>query len=94
MDLYGHLLYICGKKVELSILARRMLEREKFTPEACCVLGNHYSMKQDSKKAIEYFERAIRLDESFLNAKLFMAQEYIELNENAKSIGNHSSLDA
>lgn len=90
MDIYGHLLYICGRKVELSILARKMLEREKFTPEACCVLGNHYSMKRDSKKAIEFFQRASRLDENFLTAKLFMAQEYLEVNQNAKAIGNHS----
>eukprot|EP00210_Caulerpa_lentillifera_P005825 g5571.t1 len=86
MDLYSNLLYICGRKVELSILARRMLEYEKFTPEACCVIGNHYSMKRDSKKAIDFFQRASRLDENFLTAKLFMAQEYLETRQNKEAI--------
>jgi anaphase-promoting complex subunit 8 len=35
---------------------------EKFCPESCCVVGNHYSLKGKHERAVLYFQRAIKLN--------------------------------
>lgn len=39
---------------------------EKFCPESCCVVGNHYSLKGKHERAVLYFQRAIKLNSRFV----------------------------
>ena len=95
MDVYASLLYVKNMGDELRQLAGPFLEKEELAPEACCIVGQHYAFEQNHKKvlsslcdfnqrciqAIEYFEKAVQLDDAYSSARLFMAQEYIELGD-------------
>jgi anaphase-promoting complex subunit 8 len=45
MDVYSNILYVTEQAAQLSHLAHRLAEQHKYTPEACCVIGNYYSLK-------------------------------------------------
>lgn len=42
MDVYSNVLYCQEKVVELSHLAHRIAQTDKYRPETCCVIGNYY----------------------------------------------------
>jgi hypothetical protein len=42
-----------------------MSQVEKFCPESCCVVGNHYSLKGKHERAVLYFQRAIKLNSRY-----------------------------
>jgi len=68
MDVYSNVLYVKEDKTELSRLAHRALQVEKYRPETCCIIGNYYSIKGKHDRAIVYFHRALKLDPNFLSA--------------------------
>jgi hypothetical protein len=41
--------------------------------------GNHYSMRAEHEKVIEYFRRATPLDRTYLSAWTLMGHEYVEM---------------
>lgn len=45
MDTYSNILFVKEAFGPLSHLAHRLAVTDKFTPEACCVVGNYYSLK-------------------------------------------------
>jgi anaphase-promoting complex subunit 8 len=45
MDNYSNILYVQEDAARLSHLAHRVAATERFRPEACCVVGNYYSLK-------------------------------------------------
>lgn len=57
-----NLSYVQEKRAELSRLAHAVVQVEKFCPEACCVVGNYYSLKGRHESAVTYFQRAIKLN--------------------------------
>ena len=84
MDSYSNLLYVKGMQVELCNLAHNLSNINKYSVETCCVIGNYYSLKNHHEKAILYFQRALRLNASYLAAWTLMGHEYLELkNTNA-----------
>lgn len=84
MDVYSNVLYVKEDKIELSRLAHRALQVEKYCPETCCIIGNYYSLKNKHDRAILYFHRALKLDPNFLSAWTLIGHEYIEMkNTNA-----------
>ncbi|XP_037074889.1 cell division cycle protein 23 homolog [Pollicipes pollicipes] len=84
MDSYSNLLYVKGMQVELCNLAHNLSQINKYSVETCCVIGNYYSLKNQHEKAILYFQRALRLNSSYLAAWTLMGHEYLELkNTNA-----------
>lgn len=84
LDIYSHLLYVKGMKKELSELAQRAMEINKYRPETCCVIGNYYSIRSDHTKAVIYFQRALKLDPTYLSAWTLMGHEFMEIkNANA-----------
>jgi anaphase-promoting complex subunit 8 len=48
-------------------------------PETCCVVGNYYSLRNQHEKAVLYFQRALRLNPSYLSAWTLMGHEYVEV---------------
>eukprot|EP00357_Protocruzia_adherens_P001976 CAMPEP_0114978578 /NCGR_PEP_ID=MMETSP0216-20121206/3886_1 /TAXON_ID=223996 /ORGANISM="Protocruzia adherens, Strain Boccale" /LENGTH=544 /DNA_ID=CAMNT_0002339793 /DNA_START=121 /DNA_END=1755 /DNA_ORIENTATION=+ len=77
-DSYSNILYIKEDAGELSYLAYKTFNNDKYRPETCCVVGNYYSLKGEHEKAIMYFKRAIKLDRNFLSAWTLMGHEYLE----------------
>lgn len=73
------MLYVKEKPEELSSLAHEVYALNKFRPETCCVVGNYFSMKQDHETAIQYFERALRVNRKYLSAWTLMGHEYVEM---------------
>lgn len=79
MDVYSNVLYVRGSKAKLSYLAHRIVKTDRSRPESCCIVGNYYSMRGDHYKAVSYFQRALRLNPSYLSAWTLMGHEFMEL---------------
>jgi anaphase-promoting complex subunit 8 len=86
MDTYSNILYVKEKQAELSALAHSVVEVEKFCPETCCVVGNYYSLKGRHERAVQYFQRALRLNGQYLSAWTLMGHEYMELRNTSAAI--------
>ncbi|XP_045605191.1 cell division cycle protein 23 homolog isoform X2 [Procambarus clarkii] len=84
LDTYSNLLYVKEMRVELSHLAHRVVQVDKYRVETCCVIGNYYSLRSQHEKAVQYFQRALRLNPHYLAAWTLMGHEYMEMkNTNA-----------
>lgn len=84
LDIYSNLLFVKEMKKEMSALAHKTVEINKYRPETCCVIGNYYSIRSDHTKAVIYFQRALKLDPTYLSAWTLMGHEFMEMkNTNA-----------
>ncbi len=84
LDTYSNLLYVKEQRVELAYLAHKTAQVDKYRTETCCVIGNYYSLRSEHEKAVLYFQRALKLNPSYLSAWTLMGHEFIELkNTNA-----------
>ena len=84
LDTYSNLLYVKEQRVELAYLAHKTAQIDKYRTETCCVIGNYYSLRSLHEKAVLYFQRALKLNPSYLSAWTLMGHEFIELkNTNA-----------
>jgi len=86
LDVYSNILYVKENKVNLSFLAHRSNETDKYRPETCCIIGNYYSLKSDHHKAVVYFQRALKLNRRFLPALTLMGHEYVEMKNTRAAI--------
>ena len=78
-----------SQRPKLSYLASVASATDKFRPETCCIIGNHYSKSSEHEKAVMYFRRALTLDRSFLSAWTLMGHEYIELKNTQAAIESY-----
>ncbi|KAF9763981.1 Anaphase-promoting complex subunit 8 [Nosema granulosis] len=85
IDLYSNILYM-NKDPELSILAQRALEINRFRPETLCCIANLYSLNKDHEKAKEYYEMCIKINPSYSIAYTLLGNEYLEGREIKKAI--------
>jgi anaphase-promoting complex subunit 8 len=79
LDTYSNILYVKERKAELSYLAHTLSKVDKFASESCVVIGNYYSLKGKHEKSIVYFQRALRQNSMFLEARTLMGHEFMEL---------------
>jgi len=86
LDAYSDILLVKEKQAALSNLARKVMRFAKYRPETCCIVGNHYSMKGAHERAVMYFQRALKLDRSYLAAWTLMGHEYVELKNTAAAV--------
>ncbi|KAF2153435.1 TPR-like protein [Myriangium duriaei CBS 260.36] len=90
MDVYSNILYVMDSaRPKLSYLASLASATDRFRPETCCIIGNHYSKSSEHEKAVVYFRRALTLDRSFLSAWTLMGHEYIELKNTQAAIESY-----
>ena len=87
MDIYSNILYVKEEFAALSALAHRVAASDKYRPEACCVVGNYYSLRGQHERAVQYFRRALRLNPAYLAAWTLMGHEYVELKNPPAAIG-------
>ncbi|KAL3795060.1 hypothetical protein HJC23_006381 [Cyclotella cryptica] len=86
MDAFSNVLYVKDQKVALSHLAHRSVTVDKFRPETCIIVGNYYSSKGRHEKAVQYFQRALKLNRNYLSAWTLLGHEYIEMKNTAAAI--------
>ncbi|KAL3823095.1 hypothetical protein ACHAXA_011147 [Cyclostephanos tholiformis] len=86
MDAFSNVLYVKDQKVALSHLAHRSMTVDKYRPETCIVVGNYYSSRARHEKAVQYFQRALKLDRTYLSAWTLLGHEYIEMKNTAAAI--------
>eukprot|EP00956_Cyclotella_meneghiniana_P001653 scaffold1810_cov60-Cyclotella_meneghiniana.AAC.11 len=86
MDAFSNVLYVKDQKVALSHLAHRSMSVDKFRPETCIIVGNYYSSKGRHEKAVQYFQRALKLNRNYLSAWTLLGHEYIEMKNTAAAI--------
>eukprot|EP01031_Cornospumella_fuschlensis_P026318 gene26318-31794_t len=86
VDVFSNILYVQEKHADLALLAHQVISVDKFSPEVCCVVGNHYSLKGQHDKAVVYFQRALRLSPMYVSAYTLMGHEFIELHNISMAI--------
>ncbi|CAD8108126.1 unnamed protein product [Paramecium sonneborni] len=89
LDTYSNILYIKENQGELANLALQSFTNNKYVPETCCVVGNYYSLMNEHAKAINYFQRALKLDKDCLAAWTLMGHEYLEMKNVASAIQSY-----
>lgn len=77
MEYYSSALWHLHKEVELSILAKELMDFDQDAPETWCVAGNCYSLQKEHESAIKYLERAIKVDPNFAYAHTLLGHELI-----------------
>ena len=86
MDIFSNILYVKESKAELSHLAHTASAVDKYRPEVCCIIGNYYSLKGSHGKAVQYFQRALKLNRKFLSAWTLMGHEFVEMKNTGAAI--------
>lgn len=86
MDIYSNILFVMEAHAELAILAQEACEIDKYRPESCCIIGNYYSLQNEHHKAVNYFQRALKLNSSYLQAWTLMGHEFMELKNSTSAI--------
>ena len=79
VDIYSNILFLKENYCELSNLAYKCYENNKYRPETCCVIGNFYALFADHPKAIAFFKRALKLDSNYSPVYTLMGHEFLEL---------------
>ena len=77
MEYYSSALWHLQKEVELSVLAKELIEFDQDSPETWSVAGNCYSLQKEHESAIKYLEKAIKVDPSFAYAHTLLGHELI-----------------
>lgn len=85
-DTYSNILYVKRSRADLSFLAKKCMELDKYRPESCCIIGNFYSLRGDHDRAVHYFQRALKLDRHYLSAWTLMGHELLELKKVSAAI--------
>jgi len=71
---------------ELCTLAQQVVEVDKLSPEAWCVVGNCFSLQREPDTAIKFFQRAIQLDPSFTYAHTLSGHEQVNNEDLEKAV--------
>lgn len=77
MEYYSSALWHQHKEIELSILAKDLMDFDQDAPETWCVAGNCYSLQKEHESAIKYLEKAIKVDPNFAYAYTLLGHELI-----------------
>jgi hypothetical protein len=73
IDTYSNILYVKELQAELSQLAHTVVRIEKYSTEACCVVGNYYSFKGQVRAKTADRRSQTASDESHLDLSSFVS---------------------
>ncbi|KAI2797719.1 anaphase-promoting complex subunit cdc27 [Blomia tropicalis] len=87
MEIYSTALWHQQREVELSCLARTLMDFDKTAPETWCVAGNCFSLQKEHEVSIKFLKRAIQVCPDFCYAYTLLGHELVSADEldNAKS---------
>lgn len=57
----------------------------------CAKLGNYYSLQNEHHKAVNYFQRALKLNPNYLQAWTLMGHEFMELKNSTSAIQSYTN---
>ncbi|KND04973.1 anaphase promoting complex subunit CDC23 [Spizellomyces punctatus DAOM BR117] len=84
VDVQSHILFTIQDSTKLSVLAQKSFALDRYRPETCIAIGNYFSTRRDHFRALDYFQRALKLRPNYVEALIMMGDEYMELkNSNA-----------
>ncbi|KAL8689590.1 MAG: hypothetical protein Q9224_004607 [Gallowayella concinna] len=86
MELYSTCLWHLGKETDLAFLAHEILDIDRNSPQAWCVVGNSFGVQKDHDQAIKCFKRAVQLDPNFAYGYTLQGHEFVENEENDKAL--------
>lgn len=75
-ELYSTCLWHLRREVELSFLAHEILDLDRLSPRAWCILANCFSLQREHDQALKCVKRAIQLDNDFAYAHTLEGHEY------------------
>ncbi|EGF79784.1 hypothetical protein BATDEDRAFT_35311 [Batrachochytrium dendrobatidis JAM81] len=78
IQILSNVLFLRNKAGALMNLAHRLSSMYKYRAESAVVLGNYYSLIQESSNAVKSFDRALKLDRNNSDAWTLLAHEYVE----------------
>lgn len=76
MELYSTCLWHLHKKTELSYLAHEIMDLDRLSPQAWCILANCFSLERQHDRALKCVGRAIQLHGDFAYAHTLEGHEY------------------
>ncbi|KAI9136627.1 hypothetical protein BKA69DRAFT_1103115 [Paraphysoderma sedebokerense] len=88
---FSNVLYVTVNHQKLISLAHQWFEIEKYRPETCVAVANYYSAKGLHEKAVQYYQRALKIDRNFLSAWTLLGHELVELKNAAGAIKSYRS---
>ena len=94
METYSTILWQLKKDVDLAFLAHEIIEVDRESPQAWCVVGNSFSLQRDQNQAIKCFKRATQLDPKFAYAYTLQGHEHIANSELDKALAAYRSAIA
>eukprot|EP00042_Codosiga_hollandica_P040945 m.359353 g.359353 ORF g.359353 m.359353 type:complete len:750 (+) comp55993_c1_seq5:3-2252(+) len=74
---FSTVLWYLQQDVPLSYLANEVVNMDRESSEAWCVVGNCFSLQNDHDAAIKFFQRAIQLDNEHAYAHTLLGHEHI-----------------
>lgn len=77
MEVYSTTLWHLQKDLELAYLSRDLLDSDRASPQAWCVLGNSFSVQREPELALKCFKRATALDPQFAYAYTLSGHEHV-----------------
>lgn len=77
MEYYSSALWHLHKEVELSTLAKELMDFDEQSAETWCVAGNCYSLQKEHESAISYLEKAIKVDPNCAYAYTLLGHELV-----------------
>jgi anaphase-promoting complex subunit 3 len=74
------------KEVELASLSQRIVDLDRLSPEAWCVVGNCFSLQKDHESALLFFKRSLQIDPDFTYTHTLCGHEYMANEDFEKAI--------
>lgn len=91
IDILSTTLYHLRKDKDLSSLAQQVVDVDKMSPEAWCVVGNCFALQKETDTAIKFFERALQIDPSFTYAHTLCGHEMLSNEDLEKATTSYES---
>ena len=86
LEVLSTALWQTKREVELSHLAQRVVDFDRFSAEVWCVVGNCFSLQKEHETALTFFRRSIQLNPSFTYSHTLSGHEYFANEDFSKAI--------
>lgn len=86
LELLSTVMWQLKKEVEIAHLAQRVVDFDRLSPEAWCVVGNCFSLQKEHETALVFFGRSLQLDSTFTYTHTLSGYEYMANEDFDKAI--------
>ena len=81
MEIYSTVLWHQKNDIDLSYLAHEVIDTDRLSPQAWCVVGNSFNLQRDHDHALKCFQRATQLAPRFAYAHTLQGHEHLASEE-------------